>query len=132
MKVPSACLRGAKEKSEISMAQTAASPVNEPYEVTIWRAISAPVLFAWGLAGFLPLFALFGATDSVMRLIFEGLFLATGSVGALGLFIFAKFAGGLGHDKPAAMMIRGREKALRIYAFLWITAYTVFVMIVPA
>lgn len=96
---------------------------NETIIETIWRGISAPIVMTWALASFLPLFAFFGAADSAIRMIVEATFLATGFAGAFGLWVFMKFAGGEGSQRPAAMVIRGQEKAIRSYAACWLAAY---------
>ena len=96
------------------------------YTIIKW-SIATPVLAIWMLVSIFPLFGLFASEKTVLAVMFNLVFLATG---------FYALAGGLAIARASAVdpearktvmtAVRGSGLKLAVYAALWLTAYGLY------
>ncbi|MFN3314686.1 MAG: hypothetical protein ACK46Q_14640 [Hyphomonas sp.] len=105
--------------------------MNERNRISITRLLlwtyAAPVVTAWAVLSFLPVFGLFIEGASITSIVGDILFLLFGFAGLFGAYVFAIFcATGRENKSRISRLMQGRIGFLAAYATIWLTAYWLF------
>lgn len=98
-------------------------------KVMVW-ALAPVIVPAFAIASFLPLFSLFSEDRGWRTAIPDILFLGSGFVGLLGLYLLAKISVSQYNSEPVDGFVRGSALKLVGYATAWLVLYIVYRAIV--
>jgi len=88
---------------------------------------AAPVVTAWAILSFIPIFGLFIQGATVLSIIGDTLFLIFGFAGLFSIYVFAIFcAAGRENKSRISRLLQGRIGLLAGYATVWLSAYWLF------
>lgn len=105
--------------------------MNEQDRVSIPRLLlwtyGAPVVTAWAMLSFLPVFGLLIEGASITSIVGDVLFLLSGFAGLFGAYVLAIFcAAGRENKSRLSKLMQGRIGFLAAYATVWLAAYWLF------